>query len=73
MPETVVFSGEMRRSTLWFALAAAWAVLLFVNLLRHHHDLNTLVIALAAAAFAVAGVIFRRREAKQPLRQPKFK
>jgi len=63
----------MRRSTLWFGLAAAWAVLLALNLLRHHYDRNTLVIALATALFAALGVGFRRHEAKQEPRQPKFK
>lgn len=68
----VVCSGGMRRSTLWFVLAAAWCVLLALNL-RHHHDLNTLVMAVAVAAFAALGVFFRRREAKQPPRLPRFK
>ena len=68
----VICSGGMRRSTLWFALAAAWAVLLALNL-RHHHDLNTLVMAVAVTVFAALGVFFRRREAKQQPRQPKFK
>ena len=62
----------MRRSTLWFALAAAWFVLLLMNL-RHHNDLNTLVIGIAVVIFAALGVVFRRREAKEPMRQPKLK
>jgi hypothetical protein len=44
-----------------------------VNLLRYHHDLNTLAIALAVAVFAAVGVVFRRREAMQRPRQPRFK
>lgn len=67
----VVCSGGMRRSTLWFVLAAAWGVLLALNL-RHHHDRNTLVMAVAVTVFAALGVVFRRRETKQA-RQPKFK
>ncbi|HTV06191.1 MAG TPA: hypothetical protein VME86_12555 [Acidobacteriaceae bacterium] len=63
----------MRRSTLWFLLTAAWGALLALNLLRRHYNLNTLVIALAVAAFVALGVVFRRREAKQPPRQPRFK
>jgi hypothetical protein len=53
-----------RRSTLWFLLAAAWCVLLVLDLFRHR-DLNTLVIGIAAAVFAALGFFFRRREAKQ--------
>jgi hypothetical protein len=63
----------MRRSTLWFALAVAWGVLLLLNLLRHHFDRNALVMAVAVTVFAALGVFFRRREAKQQPRQPKFK
>lgn len=51
----------MRRSTLWFALAAAWFALLVLNVLRHR-NLNTLVIGIAVAAFVVTGAIQRRRE-----------
>lgn len=69
----VVCSDGMRRSNLWFVLAAAWGVLLALNLLRHSYDLNTLVIAAAVAVFAAVGVVFRRREAKEPERQPRFK
>jgi hypothetical protein len=52
-----------RRSTLWFILAAAWFVLLVLNILRHR-DRNTLVIGIAVAAFLVIGTLYRRREAK---------
>jgi len=69
----VVCSGGMRRSTLWFVLAAAWGVLLALNLLLQRQDRNTLVIAAVVAVFAAVGVVFRRREAKEPPRQPKFK
>ena len=44
------------RSTFWFVIAAAWFVLLVLNLMRHH-DLNTLVIGLAVAVFLVIGHI----------------
>lgn len=52
-----------RRSTLWFVIAAAWAVLLVLNVFRHR-DLNTIVIGIAIAAFLIVGAIYRRREAK---------
>lgn len=69
----VVCSDGMRRSTLWFLLAAAWGVLLVLNLLRHRYDRNTLVIAVVSVAFAAVGALFRRRETKEPQRQPRFK
>jgi len=47
-------------------------MLLVLNL-RRYHDLNTLVMAVAVVAFVAVGVYFRRREAKQEPRQPKFK
>ena len=53
-----------RRSTLWFILAAAWFVLLAVNLVMRHHNLNTLAIGIAAAVFLVIGGIYRSRESK---------
>lgn len=53
----------MRRSTIWFVLAGAWLVLLVLNMMRHH-DLNTLVIAIAVAVFLVIGILFRSREAR---------
>lgn len=52
-----------RRSTLWFVLAAAWAVLLVLNVLRHR-DLNTLVMGIAVAAFVAIGIVYRTRETK---------
>ncbi|MFZ0663919.1 MAG: hypothetical protein WAM66_14610 [Acidobacteriaceae bacterium] len=52
-----------RRSTLWFILAAAWFVLLVLNMM-HHRDLNTLAIAIAVAVFLLIGLLFRNREAK---------
>jgi hypothetical protein len=52
-----------RRSTLWFVLAAAWAVLLVLNIFRHR-NLNTLVIGVAVAAFLCVGGMYRRREAR---------
>jgi hypothetical protein len=70
---SVVCSGGMRRSSLWFVLAAAWGVLLALNLLRHSDNLNTLVIAVVVIVFAAVGVFFRRREAKEPPREPRFK
>lgn len=53
-----------RRSTIWFTLAAAWFVLLVVNLVMRHHNLNTLVIGIATAVFVVIGAIYRGRESK---------
>jgi hypothetical protein len=53
-----------RRSTFWFILAAAWFVLLVVNLVMRHHNLNTVVIGMAAAVFLVVGAIYRGRESK---------
>jgi predicted lysophospholipase L1 biosynthesis ABC-type transport system permease subunit len=52
-----------RRSTLWFMLAAAWFVLLVLNVLRHR-DKNTIVIGTAVAAFLVIGAMSRRQETK---------
>lgn len=60
----MVCSDRMhRRSTLWFVIAAAWAVLLALNVFRHR-DLNTIVIGIAVAAFLVIGAIHRQREVK---------
>ena len=53
-----------RRSTIWFILAAAWFALLVVNLVMRHHNLNTLVIGIAAAVFLVIGAVYRGRESK---------
>lgn len=55
-----------RRSTIWFILAAAWFMLLVVNLVMRHHNLNTLVIGVAAAVFLVVGGVYRSRETKLP-------
>lgn len=52
-----------RRSTLWFVIAAAWFVLLVLNMLRHR-DWNTLVIGIAVAGFVLTGVLYWRRETK---------
>lgn len=57
-----------RRSTLWFVLAAAWFVLLVLNVMRHR-DLNTLVIGIAVAAFLVVGVLQRRSESRAAARR----
>jgi uncharacterized SAM-binding protein YcdF (DUF218 family) len=61
-----------RKSTLWFVLAAAWFVLLIVNLLRHHYDRNTLVIGIAVAAFLLTGAGSRLHEQRM-LRRQKFR
>lgn len=60
-----VFSERMqpRRSTLWFILAAAWAVLLVLNILRHREK-NAVVIGIAVAAFVITGIVYQRRDAK---------
>lgn len=52
-----------RRSTLWFILAAAWGVLLVLNMLRHR-DKNTLVMGIAVAAFLAIGGAYRRQESR---------
>ena len=44
-------------------LAAAWFVLLVLNVLRHR-DKNAIVIGTAVAAFLVIGAISRRQETK---------
>jgi hypothetical protein len=54
-----------RRSTIWFILAAAWFVLLVVNLVMRHHNMNTLVIGIATAVFLVIGAIYRSRESRR--------
>lgn len=54
---------QPRRSTLWFILAAAWAVLLALNILRHREK-NAIVIGIAVLAFVVTGIVYRRRDAK---------
>jgi uncharacterized membrane protein len=50
-----------RRSTLWFIIAAAWAVLMVLNIFRHR-DRNTIVIGIAVIAFVIIGAMYRRRE-----------
>lgn len=69
-PGFAVFSERMqpRRSILWFILAAAWAVLLVLNILRHREK-NSIVIGIAVLAFVVTGVIYWRRDAKQARRR----
>lgn len=60
----MVFSERMRsRSTLWFILAAAWGVLLILNIPRHR-DKNTLVIGIAVAVFLAMGAAYRRSESR---------
>lgn len=54
---------QPRRSTLWFILAAAWIVLLVLNLLRHREK-NAVVIGIAVVAFIVTGILYWRRDAK---------
>jgi hypothetical protein len=54
-----------RRSTLWFALAAAWFALFVVNISRHR-DKNTLVIGIAVVVFVVIDGVYRRRDSKKP-------
>lgn len=54
---------QPRRSTLWFILAAAWAVLLVLNILRHREK-NAVVIGIAVAAFVITGIVYQRRDAK---------
>jgi hypothetical protein len=52
-----------RRSTLWFIIAAAWTVLLVLNIFRHR-DRNTIVIGIAVAAFLAVAAMYRRRETR---------
>jgi cell division protein FtsW (lipid II flippase) len=52
-----------RRSTLWFIIAAAWAVLMVLNIFRHR-DRNTIVIGIAVVAFLAVAAMYRRRETK---------
>lgn len=52
---------QRRRSTLWFILAAAWAVLLVLNILRHREK-NAIVIGIAVLAFVVTGIVYWRRD-----------
>lgn len=52
---------QPRRSTLWFILAAAWAVLLVLNILRHREK-NAIVIGIAVLAFAVTGIVYWIRD-----------
>jgi hypothetical protein len=52
-----------RRSTLWFVLAAAWFVLLVLNMMRHR-DRNTLVMGIAVAAFLAIGAAYRSNESR---------
>lgn len=61
----MLFSERMqpRRSILWFVLAAAWAILLVLNILRHREK-NSIVIGIAVLAFVVTGIVFWRRDAK---------
>jgi hypothetical protein len=57
-----------RRSTLWFIIAAAWAVLMVLNIFRHR-DRNTIVIGIAVAAFVIIGAMYRRREQERGTRK----
>ena len=51
----------MRRSTIWYLLAAAWAIDCILSLL-HHNRQQVLLTALFAGAFLAAGLAFRVRE-----------
>ena len=51
----------MRRSTIWFVLAIAWAIDCVLSLL-HHNRQQVLLTALFASAFLAAGLAFRARE-----------
>ncbi len=58
----MVCSDRMhRRSTLWFIIAAAWAVLMVLNIFRHR-DRNTIIIGIVVVAFLIIGAMYRRRE-----------
>lgn len=61
----MLFSERMqpRRAILWFVLAAAWAVLLVLNILRHREK-SAVVIGIAVAAFLVTGIVYWRRDSK---------
>jgi len=53
----------MRRSVIWFALAAAWGfdcVLAFF----HHNRVQTALTGFFACCFLAAGLAFRKRERK---------
>jgi hypothetical protein len=53
----------MRRSTIWYLLAAAWAIDCVLSLL-HHNRQQVLLTALFATVFLAAGIAFRAREQK---------
>jgi hypothetical protein len=53
--------AAMRRSIIWFVLAAAWGVDCALALF-HHNRLQSVLTALFACCFLVAGLLFRKRE-----------
>ena len=61
---TVKFNGklpDMRRSTIWFLLAALWFLDLAL-VLFHHRWVNATVVAVVAIAFLLLGFYLRSKE-----------
>jgi hypothetical protein len=52
----------MRRSAIWFFIAALWLIDVILSFVRGHGKL-ALLPAAVALVFVVIGVIYRRREA----------
>jgi membrane protein implicated in regulation of membrane protease activity len=52
----------MQRSTIWFAIAALWAVITFLSLLHHQWQL-ALLQAVTALVFLAVALYSRRKEA----------
>jgi hypothetical protein len=54
----------MRRSTLWFAIAAFWFADAGLDVLRHRVGMAGLTL-LFAATFLVVGALYRRKELRE--------
>jgi uncharacterized protein (DUF58 family) len=60
----------MRPSTIWFALAIAWALDTLLAL-YHHNWQQVALTALFAGAFLAIGLFFKSRETRRTARKPK--
>ncbi len=62
---------RMRRSTVWFVIAALWFLLTAMHVFQHHAGLAALT-AGVALVFVSIGILLRRRElAKRQSARPK--
>jgi Flp pilus assembly protein TadB len=66
---TMLFCGEMRRSSVWFLIACFWMIDVLITVV-HGHGRQSWLQAVIAAAFLALWLMHRRREAKQAPRRP---